>query len=54
MPTVRYKCPDTGMMKERTFPPNAVGRPQAIEFAKMRDGKITMNPGYGMEKSMGY
>ena len=29
MPTVKYKCPDSGMMKSKTFPYNAVGKAQA-------------------------
>ena len=29
MPTVNYKCGDTGKMKTRSFPYNAVGKAQA-------------------------
>ena len=47
MPTVK-----TGK-KERVFPYNAVGKAQADSFAKMTKGKISYNPGYGMEKKMG-
>ena len=42
MPTVSYKCGDTGKIKKKTFPYNAMGKAQAGEFAK------TM----GMEKKM--
>jgi hypothetical protein len=48
MPTVKYKCGQTGKMKKKTFPYNAVGKAQAAEFAK---GSMKNNPGYGMEKS---
>tara|TARA_R100001463_G_scaffold76672_8_gene130859 strand:- start:11173 stop:11346 length:174 start_codon:yes stop_codon:yes gene_type:complete len=51
MPTVKHKCPDTGKMKTRVFPYNAVGKAQANEFAKTVGGTIKMNPGYGMEKT---
>ena len=34
MPTVSYKCGNTGKMKKRTFPYNAMGKAQAVEFAK--------------------
>ena len=44
MPTVKVK----GM--KRTFPYNSVGKAQAYSFAKMMKGKISYNPGYGMEK----
>jgi len=50
MPTVKHKCPDTGKMMKKTFPYNAVGKAQAHEFAKLMNGKISYNPGYGMEK----
>jgi len=49
MPTVKHKCPDTGKMKEKKFPYNAVGKAQAVEFAKTMGGTIKMNPGYGAE-----
>ena len=52
MPTVKYKCPDSGTMKKKTFPYNAVGKAQATEFAKTMGGKKKDNPGYGMEKKM--
>lgn len=52
MPTVSYKCGDTGKMKKKVFPYNAVGKAQAAEFANIMDGKVKNNPGYGMEKSM--
>jgi hypothetical protein len=57
MPTVKYKCGDTGKMKTKTFPYNAVGKAQATEFAKTMKGSMKNNPGYGMEKktkSSGY
>ena len=44
MPTVKSKN------MKRTFPYNAVGKAQADSFAKMMKGKISCNPGYGMEK----
>ena len=47
MPTVKTKN------GTRTFPYNAVGKAQAHTFAKMMKGKMTNNPGYGMEKKMG-
>ena len=34
MPTVKYKCMDSGKMKSKVFPYNAVGKAQATEFAK--------------------
>ncbi len=48
MPKVKIKT----MTKE--FPYHAVGKAQADSFAKMMKGKISYNPGYGMEKKMGY
>ena len=52
MPTVIYKCPDTGKKMKEQFPYNAVGKAQAGQKAK--DNKVTLinNPGYGMEKDM--
>ncbi len=50
MPTVKHKCPETGKMKKRKFAYNAVGKAQATEFAKLMNGTIKMNPGYGTEK----
>jgi|TARA_R110002110_G_scaffold9622_1_gene47215 hypothetical protein len=52
MPTVNYKCADSGKTKTKTFPYNAVGKAQAGEFAKNMGGSIKNNPGYGMEKKM--
>ena len=52
MPTVSYKCGDTGKMKKKTFPYNAMGKAQASEFAKTMGGSVKNNPGYGMEKTM--
>ncbi len=57
MPTVTHKCPETGKMKKKVFPYNAVGKAQADTFAKMSKGKVKNNPNYGMEKktvSSGY
>ena len=49
MPTV--KLPNG---QKRTFPYNAVEKAQADSYAKMHKGKKKNNPGYGMEKKMGY
>lgn len=51
MPTVKFKCPETGKMKTRVFPYNAVGKAQAKTFSDMMEGSKKDNPGYGMEKS---
>jgi len=53
MPTVTYKCGDTGKMKKKQFPYNAVGKAQASAFAGTMNGKMKSNPNYGMEKKMG-
>ncbi len=50
MPTVKYKCGETGKMKTKKFPYNATGKAQAGAFAKLMNGSIKNNPGYGMEK----
>jgi hypothetical protein len=50
MPTVKYKCPTSGKMKEKKFPYSATGKAQATSFAKMMGGSKKNNPGYGMEK----
>tara|TARA_R110002012_G_scaffold50365_1_gene130315 strand:+ start:118 stop:288 length:171 start_codon:yes stop_codon:yes gene_type:complete len=52
MPTVTYKCGETGKTKKKTFAYNAVGKAQAGEFAKTMGGKIKNNPSYGTEKTM--
>ena len=52
MPTVNYKCGQTGKVKTKAFPYNAVGKAQATEFAKTMKGSVKNNPGYGMEKKM--
>ena len=52
MPTVEYKCGDTGKMKTKVFPYNAVGKAQAATFAATMNGSIKNNPGDGMEKKM--
>ena len=44
MPTVKFK----GGIK--IFPYNAVGKAQAHSFAKMMNGTMKNNPGYGKEK----
>ena len=49
MPTVKNKCPDTGVMKVEKFPDTATRKPEADSRAKMMNGKIVMNPGYGDE-----
>ena len=55
MPTVKHKCPDTGKMMTKKFPYNTTGKAQAVEFAKLTGGKITMNPGYNSQvRSTGY
>jgi len=50
MPTVKYMCQDSGKMKTKSFPYNAVGKAQAQEFANLMNGSKTNNPSYGMEK----
>ena len=55
MPTVKYKCPDTGKSMVRKFAYNATGKAQASALAGLMKGTKTDNPNYGMEKkSMGY
>ena len=44
MPTVTYKCSDTGKKMKKTFPYNAVGKAQADTFVKLMDGNIKYNP----------
>tara|TARA_R100000805_G_C3595545_1_gene96779 strand:+ start:184 stop:345 length:162 start_codon:yes stop_codon:yes gene_type:complete len=51
MPTVSYKCPDTGKKMKRSFPYNAVGKAQAVEFAKTMDGQMSGNPSRRMTES---
>jgi hypothetical protein len=51
MPTVTYKCSESGTVKEKVFPYNAIGKAQAHEFAKTMEGIVKNNPGYGMEKT---
>ena len=50
MPTVTYTCPDSGKKMTKKFANTATQKPQASQFAKKMKGKITNNPGYGMEK----
>ena len=45
MPTVSYKCPDSGKNKKRKFAYNAVGKAQSDAFARLKGGKVKMNPG---------
>jgi len=49
MPTVSYSCPTSGKKMKKSFPYNAVGKAQAVEFAKMNKGSIKNNPGPYME-----
>tara|TARA_R110001632_G_scaffold23450_3_gene66418 strand:+ start:3638 stop:3799 length:162 start_codon:yes stop_codon:yes gene_type:complete len=51
MPTVKYKCMDSGKMKTKSFPYNAVGKAQATEFAKTMRGSIKNNPTKKMTES---
>jgi hypothetical protein len=51
MPTVSYKCADTGKMKTKVFPYNAVGKAQAKTFSDIMGGKIKNNPN---RESYGY
>ena len=53
MPTVKYKCENTGKMKTRSFPYNAMGKAQATEFAKTMGGSIKNNPNK-KKTEMGY
>ena len=51
MPTVSYKCPDTGKSMKKSFPYNAVGKAQAHEFAKTMGGSMKNNPNTRMTES---
>tara|TARA_R100000808_G_C2115343_1_gene128156 strand:- start:17 stop:343 length:327 start_codon:yes stop_codon:yes gene_type:complete len=51
MPTVSYKCPDSGKNKKRKFAYNAVGKAQADSYARLTGGKLKMNPGPNEEES---
>jgi hypothetical protein len=54
MPTVKYKCPESGKEKTKKFAYTGVGKAQAYEFAKLMKGSMKNNPNYGMEtKSYG-
>ena len=53
MPTVRYKCHDSGKMKVKKFPYNAVGKAQARTFSDLHNGEMTNNPNTKMTE-MGY
>ena len=44
MPTVTYKCADTGKKKTKKFAYNAVGKAQAEEFSKLMKGNKKNNP----------
>jgi hypothetical protein len=54
MPTVKYKCANTGKMKTKKFPYNAMGKAQASEFAKTMGGKMTNNPNKAKTEMGGY
>ena len=54
MPTIKYKCPDTGKPMVKKFPYNAMGKAQAFEFAKTMGGKITNNPNKAKTEMGGY
>ena len=51
MPTVKYSCPDSGIMKTKSFQYNAVGKAQAPEFARTMGGSIKNNPNKKMTES---
>tara|TARA_B110000858_G_scaffold91037_1_gene105199 strand:+ start:3984 stop:4160 length:177 start_codon:yes stop_codon:yes gene_type:complete len=56
MPTVKYKCNDTGKMKEKKFPYNSVGKANASWFAGLKNSQgmkatITNNPTKGMTET---
>ena len=54
MPTVTYKCPESGKKKTKKFAYTGVGKAQAHEFAGLMKGSMKNNPNYGMEtKSYG-
>ena len=53
MPTVKYKCKDSGKSKVKKFPYNAVGKAQATEFSKLMGGSIKYNPNK-VKTEMGY
>lgn len=51
MPTVSYKCGDTGKKMKKSFPYNAMGKAQAHTFAKTMGGAIKNNPTKKMTES---
>ena len=51
MPTVTYKCSTSGKTKKKSFPYNITGKVAAHQFAKMVNGSLKNNPGYGTEKT---
>ena len=51
MPTISYKCPDTGKPMKKEFPYTSVGKAQAATFAKLMGGSMKNNPN---RKSYGY
>jgi len=53
MPTVKYKCKDSGKNMVRKFPYNAVGKAQATEFSNLMGGSIKYNPNK-VKTEMGY
>jgi hypothetical protein len=44
MPTVTYKCPDTGKPMKKVFPYTSVGKAQADSFNKLMKGSMKNNP----------
>ena len=44
MPTVNYKCPDTGKPMKKVFPYTSVGKAQADSFNKLMKGSMKNNP----------
>ena len=46
MPTVSYSCPTSGKKMKKSFPYNAVGKAQAVEFAKMN--KVVLKTTQGL------
>jgi hypothetical protein len=44
MPTVTYKCPNTGKPMKKVFPYTSVGKAQAHTFSKLMKGSMKNNP----------
>lgn len=53
MPTVKYKCMESGKQKVKKFPYNTMGKAQAHEFAKLMGGSLKNNPNKS-KTEMGY